>query len=170
MREAVVRSTRAGASVYLHLWPGKAGFCGVRPIQAGFLRLPERDGTYRRRCHSTAQHSVRYCASRLDCAAGAGVSRALWPHRSQSFALPALHGGFSERLAASAELGVHKLRYVNLPGFFGWWTNARLLRRESQSAAQITAFDRYIVPVASRIEAVVPPPFGQSLLAVLRGR
>jgi SAM-dependent methyltransferase len=96
-------------------------------------------------------------------------------------AFPALTGPIDKRLqhqrrytrrslaraANSAGLGVRHLRYVNLMGFFGWWLNARVLRLEEQSAAQIDFFDRCVVPVMSRVERVVPPPFGQSILAVL---
>jgi 2-polyprenyl-3-methyl-5-hydroxy-6-metoxy-1,4-benzoquinol methylase len=71
------------------------------------------------------------------------------------------------RLAKSVGLVVRKAHYVNLAGFFGWWVNSRILRREIQSSAQIEVFDRYIVPLVSRLEAIVPPPFGQSLFAVL---
>jgi SAM-dependent methyltransferase len=71
-------------------------------------------------------------------------------------------------LARGAGLDVRKLHYVNAAGFFGWWVNARLLKRETQSDGQIAVFDRWIVPVLSTIESAVPPPFGQSLLAVLR--
>jgi SAM-dependent methyltransferase len=71
-------------------------------------------------------------------------------------------------LALGAGLEVGKLHYVNAAGFFGWWVNARLLKREAQSDGQIAVFDRWIVPVLSAIEGAVPPPFGQSLLAVLR--
>jgi hypothetical protein len=56
---------------------------------------------------------------------------------------------------------------MNAIGFFGWWTNAKVLGRREQSEDQIAIFDRYLVPVMSRIEAVIPPPFGQSLFAVL---
>src|SRR5579883_2321291 len=73
-----------------------------------------------------------------------------------------------QELARAARLDVDLLHYVNLVGFFGWWANARLFRREAQSAAQIAIFDRWIVPVLSRVEAAVRPPFGQSLFAVLR--
>ena len=59
------------------------------------------------------------------------------------------------------------MQYLNLPGFFGWWLNARVLKREEQSERQIEIFDRLIVPAISRLEAVLPPPFGQSLFAVL---
>ena len=72
------------------------------------------------------------------------------------------------RLAAATGLDLRKLHYVNAAGFFGWWVNARLLKRETQSDGQIALFDRCIVPILSALESAVPPPFGQSLLAVLR--
>jgi SAM-dependent methyltransferase len=71
-------------------------------------------------------------------------------------------------LAAAAGLEVKTLRYMNMAGFFGWWANARLFHRESQSPTQIELFDRFVVPVMSRLEAAIPPPFGLSLFAVLR--
>jgi len=70
-------------------------------------------------------------------------------------------------LATSAGLRVRRAHYMNFAGFFGWWANAHLFRREAQSEAQIRFFDRWIVPVQSRIEAVTPPPFGQSFFVVL---
>jgi ubiquinone/menaquinone biosynthesis C-methylase UbiE len=71
------------------------------------------------------------------------------------------------RLAREAGLHVKTSYYLNAVGFFGWWTNSHIFKRDAQSPAQIEFFDRYIVPVASRIESVVPPPFGQSLFVVL---
>lgn len=73
-------------------------------------------------------------------------------------------------LAESVGLDVKALDYMNAIGFFGWWANAHLLRREVQSEGQIGFFDRYIVPLSSRLEDQLKPPFGQSLLAVLRKR
>jgi SAM-dependent methyltransferase len=70
-------------------------------------------------------------------------------------------------LARAAGLDVRKLHYVNVAGFFGWWVNARVLKRETQSDGQIAIFDRLVVPVFSALEGAVAPPFGQSLLAVL---
>jgi SAM-dependent methyltransferase len=70
-------------------------------------------------------------------------------------------------LANGTGLAVQRISFMNAVGFFGWWANARLFRRESQSAAQIDFFDRWIVPAISRLEAFAPPPFGQSLIAVL---
>lgn len=71
------------------------------------------------------------------------------------------------KLAAECGLHVRRTHFMNSLGFFGWWLNARILRREEQSEAQIALFDRIAVPVMSRAEALLPPPFGQSLLAVL---
>ncbi len=74
-------------------------------------------------------------------------------------------------LAAMAEslgLSVKTARYINAAGFFGWWANAKLFRREAQSGKQIVFFDRFVIPVMSRIERALPPPFGQSLFVVLR--
>jgi SAM-dependent methyltransferase len=70
-------------------------------------------------------------------------------------------------LANSTGLIVRSMSFMNALGFFGWWANARLFKRESQSAGQIDFFDRWLVPPISFLEGVVPPPFGQSLIAVL---
>ena len=43
-------------------------------------------------------------------------------------------------LASLAERGgfaIAKMHYANFPGFFGWWLNARIFRRQEQSPAQI---------------------------------
>ena len=72
------------------------------------------------------------------------------------------------KLASETGLEVSKLRFMNTVGFFGWWANSHIFRREAQSPGQIEFFDRYIVPVISRLEGWVPPPYGQSLLVVLR--
>ena len=72
------------------------------------------------------------------------------------------------KLAEQAGLRVKSSRYWNAVGFFGWWTNAHILKRKAQSSAQIEFFDRYIVPVSSRLEAFINPPFGQSLFVVLQ--
>jgi SAM-dependent methyltransferase len=71
------------------------------------------------------------------------------------------------RLAAETGFRPAVLRYMNAVGFIGWWVNARIFKRTEQSERQIALFDSLIVPWLSRAEAVVPPPFGQSLFAVL---
>jgi SAM-dependent methyltransferase len=70
------------------------------------------------------------------------------------------------RLAAETGLRVRKTHYVNCAGFFGWWLNSHILKRETQSEKQIAAFER-LVPALSWVEGIARPPFGQSLFAVL---
>ncbi len=72
------------------------------------------------------------------------------------------------KLAAGAGLEIKSLRYMNAVGLFGWWVNAHVFKREWQSAGQIVLFDRFVVPVLSRLEGAAAPPFGQSLLVVMR--
>jgi SAM-dependent methyltransferase len=74
------------------------------------------------------------------------------------------------KLAEVAGLRIKKIHYMNAIGFFGWWANSHIFRREAQSEGQIEVFDRSVVPLISRLESLVPPPFGQSLFAVLQKR
>ncbi len=71
------------------------------------------------------------------------------------------------RLIADCGLRIRRAHYVNFLGFFGWWLNARVVRRQIQSAWQIRLYDRTAVPLLSRLESLRTPPFGQSLLAIL---
>jgi SAM-dependent methyltransferase len=57
--------------------------------------------------------------------------------------------------------------YMNVAGFFGWWLNARVLKKTEQSEHQIAVFDSLLVPLFSRAEALLKPPFGQSIFGVL---
>ncbi len=96
-------------------------------------------------------------------------------------AVPALHGSLDKGLShfrrysarqlrdklERAGLEIEELRYCNFVGMFGWWFYSRIIRRKVLPAFQVRVFD-LLVPILSRIEGVVPPPIGQSLLAVAR--
>ena len=75
--------------------------------------------------------------------------------------------GSLRRVAETAGLEVKKLHYLNSAGFFAWWANSHIFRRHEQSPRQIAFFDNVVVPLMSRAEDLVRPPFGQSLFAVL---
>ena len=66
---------------------------------------------------------------------------------------------------AQAGFSIGSLRYSNLIGLLGWLYNARIARRVQQSDAQIQVFDALIVPWYSRLERLLPPPVGLSLVA-----
>lgn len=59
-----------------------------------------------------------------------------------------------------------RVRYVNALGAVLWLLGARLLRRTPTSKGPILVMDKVVIPVVRRLEKVVTPPFGQSLLAV----
>jgi SAM-dependent methyltransferase len=56
--------------------------------------------------------------------------------------------------------------YMNLPGFFAWFLVVRLMRRRL-SEESIGLYDR-LIPAIRSVEQRVQPPFGQSLVAVMR--
>ena len=58
--------------------------------------------------------------------------------------------------------------YMNVIGIPAWFWNNRIMKIEEENSSQIDVFDRYIAPWAERIERLVPPPFGLSLIAIGR--
>jgi SAM-dependent methyltransferase len=58
--------------------------------------------------------------------------------------------------------------YMNLPGYFAWMLVVRLMRR-TLSEENIGLYDR-LIPAIRRVEERARPPFGQTLVAVLRTR
>lgn len=69
-------------------------------------------------------------------------------------------------LDAGLELEV--LRYFNMPGLLAWWVTFVLLRRGDAIPGQVGLYDRVVVPLVRRLESVVTPPFGNSVVAVCR--
>ena len=57
---------------------------------------------------------------------------------------------------------------MNALGALGWFVAGRILRVQSISTRTVALNERFIVPVGRRIERVIRPPFGQSLIAGAR--
>lgn len=74
-------------------------------------------------------------------------------------------GSFAAVVARTA-LHLEHTHYMNLPGFFAWFALGRMLRRTLDETS-ISLYDR-VVPCVRAVESRVRPPFGQSLVAVLR--
>lgn len=70
--------------------------------------------------------------------------------------------------AEQAGLRVEVLHHVNAIGLLGWYVAVKALKGRPQAGPLLTAYDRGVVPWLRRLEARVPPPFGQSLLLVAR--
>ena len=68
----------------------------------------------------------------------------------------------------SAGFEIEASFFMNLPGIAGWLLNNRVLRRRQESRDQVVFFDRFIVPLVERLERVIAPPIGMSLIAIGR--
>jgi SAM-dependent methyltransferase len=65
----------------------------------------------------------------------------------------------------TAGFSVSAAHYVNLPGYFAWFVNGRVLRasRPAGGPRLVSIYDRRIIPVTRALEGAKHPPFGQSL-------
>lgn len=77
--------------------------------------------------------------------------------------------GTLRETVAGLPLSVERMHYMNFPGFFSWFVYGRILRRAFVSEGLYSTYDK-LVRVLERVESRVPPPIGQSLVAVLRKR
>lgn len=67
-----------------------------------------------------------------------------------------------------AGLTVHLCRPVNLLGGLAWWAAVRKGGTGSPRPRMVRMYDRTVVPATRLLEAVVRPPFGQSIFCVAR--
>ncbi|GLW09467.1 hypothetical protein Misp01_45960 [Microtetraspora sp. NBRC 13810] len=70
--------------------------------------------------------------------------------------------------ARRAGLGVELCRPVNLLGGLAWWAAVRMGKAGSPKAGAVGLYDKVIVPVTKVLDRVLPIPFGQSVVGVLR--
>jgi 2-polyprenyl-3-methyl-5-hydroxy-6-metoxy-1,4-benzoquinol methylase len=69
-------------------------------------------------------------------------------------------------VVSAAGFTVRSARYVNLPGFFAWWLTMRASKVGAGGGRLTDIYDRVVVPVTSRVEKIIHPPFGLSVLLV----
>jgi SAM-dependent methyltransferase len=72
-----------------------------------------------------------------------------------------------DRVAASG-LRVVRCRYFNSAAAIGRYVIGRVRKQRETGRSQVVFYDRWVVPVLSPLERLLPPPFGQSLIAVGR--
>jgi hypothetical protein len=95
-------------------------------------------------------------------------------------ALPWLYGAFDERVGHVRRYTKRSLEeklkragfktvlstYFDAMGIAPWWIKYCLLRSVTMEPASVRFYDRFIVPVVSRMESVVRPPLGKNLIVV----
>ncbi|HUF02747.1 MAG TPA: methyltransferase domain-containing protein [Aridibacter sp.] len=69
---------------------------------------------------------------------------------------------------SGAGFRVERCGYFDIAGVLPWFFKYRILRSTELGSGAVAAYDRIAVPVMSRIERLVPVPFGKNVLAVAR--
>jgi len=71
-----------------------------------------------------------------------------------------------ERKCQAAGFRVLVSRYFDLPGVLPWWLKYRMLQSRKMEPGAVRFYDRAVVPIAKRLEALVSPPLGKNILLV----
>lgn len=58
------------------------------------------------------------------------------------------------------------ISYMNCIAPLGWFLNNCILKKQEESLSQVIIYDRFVVPWLRKIEQILIPPFGLSLVAV----
>ena len=61
-----------------------------------------------------------------------------------------------------------RISYMNLLGIAAWFMAGRILKQTSIAAGPAKTYDRLVVPLLSRLEAILEPPVGSNLVAIAR--
>jgi SAM-dependent methyltransferase len=99
-------------------------------------------------------------------------------------ALPWLYGAFDEKVGhvrrytkselerklQRAGFRIVLLTYFDFPGIGPWWVKYCLLRSATMPPGGVRLYDRWVVPLARRIEALISPPIGKNVIAVAEKR
>jgi SAM-dependent methyltransferase len=72
------------------------------------------------------------------------------------------------RLVRQAGLELVHLRYFDVLGVLPWLVTGRVLKQRRFNPAAARIYDRAVVPVASRLERLLPLPLGKNLICVAR--
>lgn len=78
------------------------------------------------------------------------------------------HKAGLRKLLTRVGFEVQVLKYFHFTGVFTWFLMGWILRWQSWSGGAVQFYDRWVVKPLSFVEKLVPPPLGQSLLAVAR--
>jgi SAM-dependent methyltransferase len=75
--------------------------------------------------------------------------------------------GLRQSLLA-AGFRIETLHYLNMIGVAAWFAAGRILRRTTLGRPQVQFYDRLVIPWLRRVETLIHPPIGQSVLAIAR--
>jgi len=95
-------------------------------------------------------------------------------------ALRWLHGSFDDHIGhhrrytlgdltgkcRRAGFEIVRAHYFDALGVAPWWIKYRLFKSERMEPAAVKFYDKYVVPVAQRIESVIPAKIGKNIILV----
>jgi SAM-dependent methyltransferase len=70
-------------------------------------------------------------------------------------------------VVSAAGFSIESNRYFDVMGILPWYI-AFVLLKQTTSGANVTLYDRLVVPIMRRVESLVTPPIGKNLLLVAR--
>lgn len=117
------------------------------------------------------------CLRRMHAALRPGGAAAIYvPARQELFGRLDESVGHRRRYSRSqlrrgleaAGFAVEWTRYANVAGVLPWLVSGRLLSRSAIESTQLRVFDRYVLPVSSRLEAWLRLPYGLNVAALAR--
>jgi phospholipid N-methyltransferase len=73
-----------------------------------------------------------------------------------------------QKALRGAGFEIEKLHYLNLIGVAAWFVAGRIMHRRTLGRRQVRFYDRLVIPWLRRLESLIQPPIGQSLLAIAR--
>jgi 2-polyprenyl-3-methyl-5-hydroxy-6-metoxy-1,4-benzoquinol methylase len=75
-----------------------------------------------------------------------------------------------ERMLKRCGFKIIESRYVNFIGLFSWFLYSRILKRKRVKEKRLLFYDKWFILALSKIERLIPPPFGQSLFVVAENK
>jgi SAM-dependent methyltransferase len=71
-----------------------------------------------------------------------------------------------KELLTESGFEIHKLKYFNMTGILTWILMGKILRWRTWGRGSVSLYDQIVTPIISRIERIIPPHVGQSLIAI----
>lgn len=68
----------------------------------------------------------------------------------------------------SAGFEIVKSKYFDFAGIAPWFVKYRIFRSGSLSVGAVRIYDKLVIPVAKRLEALIPVPLGKNVVMVVR--
>ena len=138
------------------------GFRADTVIAVNVLEHVERDDKFLRAAHATlATNGALLLLVPAIPAIYGSLDKAFDHYRRYT------RSGLRQSLLA-AGFRIERLHYLNFVGVAAWFTAGRIFHRTTLGRAQVRFYDRWVIPWLRRVESVIHPPIGQSLLAIAR--